>query len=363
MKKAIAITLNETIFQIAEDAYVKLDEYLQSVKEHYGVKEGEEIVFDIEASIAEKFSQKADKGKEIITSEDVDEAIKVMGTVDEFEEDREEDSNPNNENELIDKPRRLFRNPDDVILGGVCSGIAAYFQTDPLFIRILFIILTLFWGSGILVYLILWAIIPPAKNSVQKLEMRGKPINLEEIQEVVREKSQRLKEEGKNIIENVKRKRGAVYEILYFPIKLLGLLFVSLKKIGQWSLPVLGIFMGIILLVSFVAAILGLTVSVGVLLFNINSPYIVSNIPLAGLSGSIYYYAGMVSVYFVVLIPLIFLMMLSVTMVRRKNSFQKIFSIILVAVWIIAVTGASVAAIDLAPKVSAYIAQADAEGK
>jgi phage shock protein PspC (stress-responsive transcriptional regulator) len=356
MKKAISITLNGTIFQIEEDAYTRLDEYLKSIKEYYGAAEGKEIVFDIEASLAEKFSQGAGKEKKIITLKDVEEAIKIMGTVNEFEESAKEDSDLGNESE--NKIRRLFRNPDDVILGGVCSGIAVYFKTDPLFIRLLFIILTLFGGSGILIYLILWAIIPQAKNNAQKLEMRGRPVNLEEIQELAREKSQKLKAEGKNIIENVKNKRGSIYKILYFPIKLLGMLFILLKKIGLVFLSIFGIFIGIILLISFVAIILGLTVSLGILLFNINSPYIISDIPFAELSGSIYYYVGMVSAYFVVLIPLVFLTILSLTIIKRKNSFHQMFSITLIVIWILAVTGASVAAADLAPRINDYIVKA-----
>lgn len=349
MKKALSITLNEIVFQIEDDAYLKLDKYLNSIKAHYEKNEAEEIVFDIEASIAEKFSQRLEKGKSVITIKDVDGVILEMGSVDEFDEDeKKEDADQA-------LPKRLFRNPDDAILGGVCSGIAVYFGADPLLVRIFFIILTLFWGSGILVYLGLWAIVPVAKTSSQKLEMKGRPVNLEEIQELTREKSKKIKEGSKQIIEDVKRKKGIFYKIINFPIRIIGSLFIALKKIIKVLFPALGVFLGIILLISFLAAILGVTVSFGVLLFNINSPYIVSDLPLAELANSWYYYFGVLSTYFIVLIPLLFLILLSITMIRRKNSFSQFFSIILIVVWILAVTGLAISTADLAPRVNSYV--------
>jgi phage shock protein PspC (stress-responsive transcriptional regulator) len=355
MKKALSVTLNGIVFQIEDDAYLKLDKYLNSIKAHYEKNEAEEIVFDMEASIAEKFSQRLEKGKSVITILDVDDVILEMGSVDEFDEDEKKEDLGSN------LTKRLFRDTDDVILGGVCSGIAVYFGIDPLFVRIFFIVLTLLWGSGILVYLALWIIVPEAKTSSQKLEMKGRPVNLEEIQELTREKSKKIKEGGKQIIESVKKKKGVFYQIINFPVKIIGFLFKALKKIIKAFFPVLSIFLGIVFLVGFLATILGITVSFSVLIFNINSPFIVSDLPLAELASSWYYYFGVLSIYFIVLIPLLFLVLLSITMIRRKNSFSQFFSTILIVIWMLSVTGLAISATDLAPRINAYIESSQKE--
>lgn len=366
MKKTISINLNETIFQIEEDAYSRLEKYLNSIKNYYKPNEADEIVFDIEASISEKLNQKVSKEKNTINLKDVEEIIGEMGSVNDFEEDVEKrdindnankNENDNNENGA----KRFYRNPDDVILGGVCSGIAAYFDTDPLFVRIFFIVLTLFWGSGVIVYLILWIIIPEAKNSTQKLEMKGKPINLEEIQELVREKSKNIKEGGKNIIENIKSKKGGIYKISDTFVKIIGKILSIFKKILFGFFPVLAVLIGISLLVGFLAAILAITVSFGLLLFNINSPYIVSDLPLIELSSSVYYYTGLVSLYFTALIPLIFLSLSAISLIKRKKSFGLTASMTLIIIWILAVTGVAISTANLGPKVNSYIIKTDQE--
>ena len=93
--------------------------------------------------------------------------------------------------------KRLYRDPDNRVLGGVCGGLGAYFNNDPLLFRILFIIIFFGMGSGLIIYLILWIAIPEARTTAQKLEMRGEPITIENIKKAVREEFENVKKNMK----------------------------------------------------------------------------------------------------------------------------------------------------------------------
>jgi len=187
MKKTISVTLGGVIFNIEDDAYQRLDAYLASIKEYYKIAaEEKEILSDIESSIAEKFSQKINQTKVVITLVDVEEMIKIMGTIAEIQYEAEETDASDDGNISRETRKRLYRNPDDMIIAGVASGIAVYFGIDPVFVRVLFVALTFANGFGLLLYFILWLVVPEAKSNTQKLEMRGRPVNLNEIQEAVK---------------------------------------------------------------------------------------------------------------------------------------------------------------------------------
>jgi phage shock protein PspC (stress-responsive transcriptional regulator) len=87
----------------------------------------------------------------------------------------------------------LFRDPDNRVFGGVCSGIGHYFGIDPVILRIIFVVSFIFFGTGILIYLILWLVIPKAVTSADKLSMKGEPVNVENIKRKVQEESETVK--------------------------------------------------------------------------------------------------------------------------------------------------------------------------
>lgn len=192
MKKTFNINLGGIVFHIDEDAYELLDNYLSNLRIHFSKEEGaEEIVHDMELRISELFSERLGDKKEVITLADVEEIIAQMGKPEEFADDTTQDSN-----EYIDEKKgvkRLFRNPDNKVLGGVCSGIAAYFGWDVTVLRILLIILSLPIISGgtfimkgfFLFYIFAWIIIPEAKTATEKLSMKGMKVNLENIGKTV----------------------------------------------------------------------------------------------------------------------------------------------------------------------------------
>jgi len=173
MDKTININLGGTLFQIDENAYGKLKEYLQSISNKFkNVAGGNETIEDIESRIAEIFlSQKGTAG--IISSENVDDMIKLIGKPEDFDQSGNESGDHGTSFGNPGPRKKMFRNPENSIIGGVCGGIGAYLNSDPVWIRILFVLFTFFFGIGFFVYLALWIAIPSAITDSQKREMYG----------------------------------------------------------------------------------------------------------------------------------------------------------------------------------------------
>ena len=91
------------------------------------------------------------------------------------------------------RSKRFFRDPDEKVIAGVCSGIAAYFHLDPVWVRLIFVISIFFGGFGFLLYMIFWIIVPEAETTSDKLEMRGEKINISNIEKSVREELNELR--------------------------------------------------------------------------------------------------------------------------------------------------------------------------
>jgi phage shock protein PspC (stress-responsive transcriptional regulator) len=174
MKKIININLSGRVIPIEDSAYEKLQGYIESLRRHFAREEGrDEIINDIESRIAELMNDKIRKGASCVTDADVEEIISSMGRPEDFDGDNtEEDNNSQsgqsqqqqqysyNENTRFTRTR-LFRDTSDKLIGGVCSGLAAYMNVDPSIVRILFAIITLGgFGVGFLIYIVLWMILP-----------------------------------------------------------------------------------------------------------------------------------------------------------------------------------------------------------
>ncbi len=184
MKKTLTINLSGTVFHIDEDAYRLLDNYLSNLRIHFRREEdGEEIVRDMEQRIAELFNNRLHDGKQVITVEDVEEIIAQMGQPEDLDGDAS--SCASADKEQCSSPRRLFRDPDNKVFGGVASGIAAYQNWDVVWVRLAFLLLCFFVQGAILAYIIAWIIIPEARSASEKLAMHGRTINVENIGRVV----------------------------------------------------------------------------------------------------------------------------------------------------------------------------------
>ncbi|MDH8701776.1 phage shock protein PspC (stress-responsive transcriptional regulator) [Dysgonomonadaceae bacterium PH5-43] len=196
MKRTLTVNLNGRVFNIDEDAYQLLDNYLTNLRAYFSKEEdSDEIVADFEARIEELLSGRVRLGYNVISIEEVEKVIAQMGKPDDFGDDATsvDDSATNTQasSEGYAKPeepvkKKLFRNPDDKVLGGVCSGLAMYFNCSVLALRLIAIVLiflTSFWIVP--VYLIAWLVIPRANTATQKLQMMGEPITLDNIGRVV----------------------------------------------------------------------------------------------------------------------------------------------------------------------------------
>jgi phage shock protein PspC (stress-responsive transcriptional regulator) len=171
MKKTIQINLAGTVFHIDDDAYEILRKYINSVESKFSRDPGgSEVLNDLESRMAELFSEKLKNGREVINVQDVREVLEVMGAPKEM--GSEERRGDGSDYRYKRRYKRMYRDPDDKPIGGVCSGLAYYFNTDPLLIRILFVI-GLFVGFGFLLYLVLWIALPMAETPEEIEEMRS----------------------------------------------------------------------------------------------------------------------------------------------------------------------------------------------
>ncbi|HEY1053603.1 MAG TPA: PspC domain-containing protein, partial [Emticicia sp.] len=357
MKKTIQINIAGVVFNIEEDAYDKLSNYLRSIQQYFASYEGsQEIVSDIEARIAEKFwtKDKSDVSSQVITLEGVNDLIKSMGSVADFEAIQEEEDlktkahtkvestdfagTPTEEktsfgNEqttttappkrlyrdvkrkalggvlaglahyfnmdvvwiriiflfiflgippLIDdlapfsgfvflgyficwivfppsttltedeKIKKFYRDNDNKVLGGVGSGLAAYFGADVTVIRLLFVLSVLLFGTGILAYIILWIVAPKAQTLTQKMEMKGEPVTLSNIETNIKEGLKVDKSAPEN----------ALTKILLFPFRLVAVVIKGIGEILKNLGPVARVLAGIVLMFFALAMLVAVVASV-----------------------------------------------------------------------------------------------------
>jgi len=263
MKKTLTVNINGIIFHIDEDAYNVLNNYLQSIKSHFGkTKGGDEIISDIEARIAEMLKERIGDDRQVVTLDDIEEVINVIGQPSEFGEEFAEDYGETQSSGTKKNTKRLYRDPDNSILGGVAGGMGAYFNTDPVWFRIAFVVACLpGLGTPLLVYIILWIVIPEAKTAVDRLEMKGEKVNISNIEKSVREEINNLK----NKFNDFTREAKQTYKKKSADTKpQLDGLSNALLRIAELFVRVVLIFSGIILsvigitfIVAFVIALFG----------------------------------------------------------------------------------------------------------
>lgn len=238
MKKTVSANISGQFFHIDEDAYEKLSGYLKVIRHYFSQQEGcDEILNDIESRIAEMLKEKVSDRKHVVTLNDVNEVVKIMGQPEDYLEGADPDVVPPPPVYSYESKRRIFRNPDDKILGGVCGGLGAYFNIDPLWIRLIWVFMVLAAGVGILLYLILWIIIPEAKTASEKLAMRGEPINVDNISKAVKDEMEGVGERIKSSARDFGKKapadkvRNAVHDTFQLAGTLIGDLFRALVKV------------------------------------------------------------------------------------------------------------------------------------
>jgi len=184
MKITLSVNIGGYSFNIDEDAYSELKSYLKNLQLHFaGEESSAEILSDIESRIAELFRTKLTSYKQVITIDDVNNVISVLGTPEDIS-----DNERTSAKDKFSSPgyHRMYRDTDHRIIGGVCSGIGAYWNVDPWIIRLIFVVVTMLGGLGLLVYLILYIVLPEARTTAQKIEMKGEPVNIQNIKDSVK---------------------------------------------------------------------------------------------------------------------------------------------------------------------------------
>jgi phage shock protein PspC (stress-responsive transcriptional regulator) len=338
MKKNISINISGIIFHIEEDGYETLKKYLDSINRYFSTfEDSSEILADIESRIAEIFLSKLNEEKQVITAEDVSALMTTMGSVSDFkaveeaqikdtaggQETRGEEPENAADPKTIIPPRSLMRDQKRKILGGVCAGLANYFNIDPVWIRllfavlavmsggivipvyilmwiaipgsydldepqvgkkmfrdpeskviggvsggvaaylridivlvrILFVILAFAWMLGIFLYIILWISVPEAKSLTDKMQMQGEPVTLSNIESNIK----------KNFNIREGESESTITRIILFPFRLIGIILTWLARIIEPLVDVVRVVIGVIIVLTGVALVFSIVATGGIL--------------------------------------------------------------------------------------------------
>jgi phage shock protein PspC (stress-responsive transcriptional regulator) len=246
-----------------EDAYNKMRRYLETVKRSFANTPGsDEILADIEARIAELFYEKLENERQVITQKEVDEVIAIMGQPEDYmvDEDIFEDEPRSKTSTQQTRVKKLYRDTEHKYVAGVSSGLAHYLGIDPLWVRILWVFLTIGSGGGfILLYGLLWILIPEASTTAQKLDMRGEAVNISNIERKVKEGFEDVADRVKSVdydkVGDTVKKGGKTF-------------FDTLGDIIMFLFKIFGKFIGILLIIIGASTLIGLFIgllSVGVM--------------------------------------------------------------------------------------------------
>ncbi len=242
MKKTISVNIKGINFNIEEDAYEQLQNYLERLERTLINEEGsQEIIEDVELRIAEVCSSLITDNKTVIELEDIQRILENLGNPEDYLDDEsEQNNNKTYQSTENSNEKRLFRDTENAAIAGVCMGISNYFNIDVVIIRAIFVVFFLFAGFGFPLYLILWLIVPPTKNTIDRLRMKGRPITVETVREEVENAASRISKSSKNFANRIKKD-----ETYSKSINKGGRILSSLLGIGF-------IFFGLIFLVLFI---------------------------------------------------------------------------------------------------------------
>ena len=255
MKKTVNINLAGTFFHIDEDAFAKLSRYLEAVKKSISDPVGgDEIIQDIEARIAELFSEKLEINTQVISTRELDAIIEIMGQPEDYimdEDATQTNSATGNQTKgETTSNKQLFRDTDNKCIAGVCSGLGHYLGLEVIWVRLFWIFLSFVTtGFGVIAYLLFWILVPGAETTRDKLKMTGEPINISNIDKKFNEGYQKVSQNIKNVNYDKygeKKKKGSatffdslgaiLSTVFKIGIKLFGLLIVIAGLLGLISI-------------------------------------------------------------------------------------------------------------------------------
>jgi phage shock protein PspC (stress-responsive transcriptional regulator) len=330
MNKTVNINLGGMFFHIDEDAYLKLTRYFDAIKRSLNNSSGQdEIIKDIEMRVSELLTEKQKSEKHVVGLKDVDEVIAVMGQPEDYIIEDEEKSNQSF-NQYARKHKKLYRDKEKGMIGGVATGLGHYFGIDSVWIKIVFLIFVFAgFGTGILAYFVLWVVTPEAVTTSEKLEMTGEPVTISNIEKKVREEIDSLSEKFKN----------ADYDKMGNQVKS-GAERIS-SSFGDFIMTVFKIFakvLGVFLIMSGLTVLILLLIGVFTLGTNIFIEFPWQNFVDAGNFTDYPIWAFGLLMFFAVGIPFFFLTLLGFKLLSPElKPIGNITKYTLLAVWIIAV--------------------------
>lgn len=262
MKKTFNINVAGFPFIIDDDAYALLSDYLSTIEHAFTrLEDGAEVVSDIESRIAELLMGYTSSGSPIVNLANVEEVISRVGKPEEMI-DEEIDISVNNhtgeatvtdtETERLTPPpyipplpplkRKLYRDPQNAMLGGVCSGFGWYLKVDPTVVRLITVLLTILSVATCgLAYLILWIVIPEATTPLQRMEMMGEEPTVENI--------------GKTVTGSFREDNNTTYHSA--PVSTFGTMITTICSIIVKALVIIGMVIAVIVLGALVIGLLG----------------------------------------------------------------------------------------------------------
>ncbi|HRH23459.1 MAG TPA: PspC domain-containing protein [Candidatus Magasanikbacteria bacterium] len=342
MKTTISINLGGIAFTIDDDAYRELKQYLDSLSAHFRTEEGgDEIMTDIEARIAEEFSRKRDNGIQVISIAMVQDIISRMGLVEELTGTQatapdgvtiEDPYFARTDKERVKGDKRLYRDPEQAMLAGVSSGLAAYFSIDPSIPRIIFVLLTFFGGTGILIYIILWLILPEADTPLKQSELRGESPTIKDIEK----KFKNMFETGKKKISEIDTEKAK--ESMKHGFKTtVHTVSRTAGSVGHGLVRIFSIMLGIALMLVGIGGIAGVTIIGTATLFG-TSTILLHMPPILMYLGTPIAAVLLISLWCVAVIPLSLLINLGSALVNQRRVRLGFGFAFLSILWIIAIS-------------------------
>ncbi|BFM42152.1 PspC domain-containing protein [Flavobacterium sp. CFS9] len=331
MNKTVNINLGGMVFHIDEDAYLKLTRYFDAIKRSLTNSSGQdEIIKDIEMRISELLIEKQKSDKHVVGLKDVDEVIAVMGQPEDYILEDEEKTSQSFNDYGTRKHKKLYRDKEKGMIGGVATGLGHYFGIDAVWIKIIFLVFVFAgFGTGILAYFVLWIVTPEAVTTSEKLEMTGEPVTISNIEKKVREEIENLSDKFKN----------ANYDAMGNQVKS-GAERIS-SSFGDFIMTIFKIFakfLGVILIISGISTLIMLLIGVFTLGTNVFVDFPWQNFVDAGNFTDYPLWSFGLLMFFAVGIPFFFLTLLGFKLLSPNlKSIGNITKYTLLAIWIIAV--------------------------
>lgn len=341
MNKTVNINLAGTFFHIDEDAYLKLQRYLEAIKRSFTDSQGRsEIIADIEARISELFSERVKHDKQVIGNKEVEEVITIMGQPEDYLVDDEifedEPQSTHSSNKRTNYSKKLFRDTDNSYIAGVASGLGHYLGIDAIWVRLLWILLSI--GSGgtfIFIYILFWVLVPEAMTTSEKLTMKGEPVNISNIEKKIKDGFENVSQNVSDAVKNIDLpKQGNRIKSSSKTF------FDAIGDVIMFFFKVFAKFIGIILMIVGASALIGLIIalfSVGIA-DAVNIPGIdffnaanAANIPVWFMSLLLFFAIG---------IPFFFIFYLGLKiLVNNLKSIGNIAKFSLFGLWLMAIIG------------------------